>query len=117
MNTHTECRRHSQLPPTQPTHARRTDDTASELARHSDPSLATPAGSPAAASTRMAWVRPTELTPYVAPLIGRGIDLQAELIRRARRTPVTATRAVQRSRHVPSPRTGAPVAREEGLQL
>lgn len=72
---------------------------------------------PAVTAKNIAWVRPTELTAYSAPLIGRGIDLQAELIRRARRTPATATRAVRRSPSAPLTRREPPTAHEEGLQL
>lgn len=43
----------------------------------------------------LVWVRPTELTTYLAPALGRGIDLQAELTRRARSGPTTATRVLQ----------------------
>jgi len=42
--------------------------------------------STAGSKNGIAWVRPTDLATYAAPLVGRGIDLQAELIRRARRT-------------------------------
>jgi hypothetical protein len=67
----------------------------SELARHGDPSR--PARAPSAgtsledrlrsehARSHVVWVRPTELLPSAAGrLIGRGIDLRAELARRAR---------------------------------
>jgi hypothetical protein len=63
----------------------------------------------------IAWVRPTDLATYAAPLVGRGIDLQAELIRRARRGPATTTRALQRA--IPRPSPTLVVNRQEGLQL
>jgi hypothetical protein len=59
-------------------------------------------------------VRPTELGSYVGPMIGRGIDLQAELVRRARRTPATTTRTI---RHSASNRPTTPAASSEGLGL
>jgi len=64
----------------------------------------------------VAWIRPTELAAYAAPMVGRGIDLQAELIRRARRTPATATRAIQRG--IPHPASPTPpMNRTEGPSL
>lgn len=42
----------------------------------------------------VAWIRPTELTTYLAPLVGRGIDLHTELVRRARSGPRTAAHAL-----------------------
>lgn len=113
MNTHAEYRRHSYQPaePPQPTEA-----TASELAHHRDPSLAATATTAARDSKGIAWVRPTEMASYVGPMVGRGIDLQAELVRRARRTPVSASRAIRPS----GPEVAAPPAtptRQEGLQL
>lgn len=113
MNTHAEYRRHNYQrpePPTAPTE----EGVASELARHRDPSLAPSQSVPGQSSKGIAWVRPTDLAAYAGPMVGRGIDLQAELIRRARRTPVTTTRAVRRS----APPTAQPsVAPQEGLQL
>jgi hypothetical protein len=54
---------------------------------------------------------------YAGPAIGRGIDLQAELIRRACRTPVATatatTGAVQHNAH----RRRAVGAPQEGLRL
>lgn len=113
MNTHPEYHRHNY---------RRLESSAtqseeavtSELARHRDPSLVPSQAVPGHSSKRIAWVRPTDLAAYAGPMVGRGIDLQAELIRRARRTPVTTTRAVRRF----APPTAQPsVAPQEGLQL
>lgn len=70
------------------------------LAVHRDPSL--PAKASAAEPDRsrptVAWVRPSELPTLIgAPWVRRGIDLQAELTRRARRTPRTvATKSGRR---------------------
>ncbi len=112
MNTHSEYRRHNY----RPTEQRQEPETAvNGLAHHRDPSLSSASAS-AAPAKRIAWVRPTELASYAGPLVGRGIDLQAELIRRARRTPVTTKRAIgssQRSVLTPPPRTN----HQEGLQL
>lgn len=112
MNTHAEYRRHSYRPPEPP--VPNIEAAASALAHHRDPSLpATDA--PARAPKGIAWIRPTELASYITPMVGRGIDLHAELIRRARRTPVTTRRALQRG--VPSPAPAPEANRTEGLSL
>ncbi|MFC5731527.1 MULTISPECIES: hypothetical protein [Nocardioides] len=119
MNTHAEYRRHSYRPPEPPEPAPvpNTKAGASTLARHGDPSSlpATEAQAPPKAPKGIAWVRPTELASYVTPMVGRGIDLHAELIRRARRTRVTTRRALQRG--VPSPAPTPAAHRTEGLSL
>ena len=115
MNTHAEYRRHSYRPPEPP--VPNTEAAGSALARHRDPSLSAPEGhaAPAKAPKGIAWIRPTELASYVTPMVGRGIDLHAELIRRARRTPVTTRRALHRGVHSPAPAQAA--NRTEGLSL
>ena len=116
MNTHTEYRRHSYRPPEQAPTAQDNEAAVNQLAHHRDPSLASNRAAPATGRRGIAWVRPTELATYAAPLVGRGIDLQAELIRRARRTPTKATHVIQRGLSRPvSPPT--PVNGQEGLQL
>ena len=112
MNTHAEYRRHNYRP--DPPSTAPTEAEISRLAHHRDPSLA--AAPPSALRAKqIAWVRPTELATYAAPMVGRGIDLQAELVRRARRTPTTATRGFHRAAPTRSPE--APAPREEGLGL
>lgn len=114
MNTHAEYRRHSYRPPERPSPAADVEPTASELARHHDPSLGPDVPVREQAQKRIAWVRPTELGSYLGPMIGRGIDLQAELVRRARRTPTTTTRTLR----PPAPeRPATPTPRQEGLGL
>lgn len=71
------------------------------LAVHRDPSLpgAAPQTVPSDHSRpTVAWVRPSEVPTLIgAPWVRRGIDLQSELTRRARRTPRTvATKAGRR---------------------
>lgn len=116
MNTHAEYRRHVRqtLPAPEPEAPRR-DDT-SALAHHADPSLA-PTGPTTPSGRRIAWVRPSELHSYAGAVIGRGIDLQAELGRRARRTPHAVTRSVRRA--APHITRGGPnmSATQEGIQL
>ena len=115
MNTHSEYRRHGYQPPEPPTP--QPEPEASELARHRDPSLATDSRPPFIPQKRVAWVRPTALASYAGPVVGRGIDLHAELVRRARRAPITASRA-RRHPTPPTPPTLPPAAdRTEGLQL
>ena len=114
MNTHAEYRRHSYQPPERPTPAEGAEHAANELARHSDPSLRLEAPAAEQAQKRIAWVRPTEMGSYLGPMVGRGIDLQAELARRTRRTPATTTRTL---RHPGTDRSAAPTASQEGLGL
>ncbi|HEX2893586.1 MAG TPA: hypothetical protein VHO29_06240 [Marmoricola sp.] len=114
MNTHAEYRRHSYRPPERPTPAEGVQPSASELALHRDPSLRSDQPAREQAQKRVAWVRPTELGSYLGPMVGRGIDLQAELVRRARRTPTTTTRTL---RHPGPNRSATPTACQEGLGL
>jgi hypothetical protein len=114
VNTHAEYRRHSDRPPEQPAVPDAVAPDASELARHRDPSLHPDEPARQQTQKRVAWVRPTELGSYVGPMIGRGIDLQAELVRRARRTPATTTRTI---RHSAPNRPTTPAASSEGLGL
>jgi hypothetical protein len=114
VNTHAEYRRQSYRPPEQTPPVQGSEAATSALAHYGDPSLA--AGAKAPTAKGIAWVRPTELATYAAPMVGRGIDLQSELVRRARRSPTTTTRALHRG--VPysaSPRP--PVNRTEGPAL
>ncbi|MEV8358637.1 hypothetical protein [Microbacterium sp. NPDC076895] len=84
----------------------RPDESAevSELARHGDPSRAAPASSATTPleerlraehdRSQVVWVRPTELLPSASGrIIGRGIDLRAELARRAEERRHTSTQA------------------------
>ena len=114
MNTHAEYRRHSYRPPEQPAATDAIEPAASELARHGDPSLQHEQPARERTQKRVAWVRPTEFGSYVGPMVGRGIDLQTELVRRARRTPTTATRTL---RHSAPNRPTTSAASPEGLGL
>lgn len=96
MNTHVEYRHHSHRPAEAEARIQDAETATSALAHHRDPSLTAGGNGPMPTAKGVAWVRPTELAAYAAPIVGRGIDLQAELIRRARRTPATTTRAIQR---------------------
>ncbi len=115
MNSHAAYRRHAYraAEPTAPTHA--PQSVTSELAYHRDPSLS-PNRPPTSTAKSLAWVRPTELAAYSTPLVGRGVDLQAELIRRSRRTPSTTARVLQRG--IPhSPAATPSTTRTEGPSL
>jgi hypothetical protein len=114
VNTHAEYRRHSYHPPEQPAVPDPVAPAAGELARHRDPSLQSEQPAREQMHKRVAWVRPTELGSYVGPMVGRGIDLQAELVRRARRTPATATRTI---RHSAPDRPTTSATSPEGLGL
>lgn len=64
------------------------------LVVHRDPSQPMPGASIDVDRSRpsVTWVRPSELPTLVgAPWVRRGIDLQAELTRRTRRAPASAT--------------------------
>ena len=120
MNTHADDRHNHPSPET----ADRSEDAEAAtnmLAHHRDPSLATSgtdlAGNAHGRAKRVAWIRPTDLSAYAAPLVGRGIDLQAELIRRARRTPVIATRTIRRTVPLPGSSTPLSVSRMEAPPL
>ncbi|RYP84358.1 hypothetical protein EKO23_16110 [Nocardioides guangzhouensis] len=113
MNTHAEYRRHSYRPPEHPRPAEAVEPTAIELARHRDPSLGPEQSAHAQAQKRIAWVRPTELGSYLGPMVGRGIALQTEFVRRARRTPATTTRTLRHH----GPDRSAPAVSQEGLGL
>lgn len=116
MNTHAEYRRDSYRPPDPPAPAPNTEVAPSALARHRDPSLSADGKPPASRAKGIAWVRPTELAAYFTPMVGRGVDLHAELIRRARRTPTTTTRALQRGAPC-SPASAPSAPGTEGLSL
>lgn len=114
MNTHAAYHRHGFRAPAQPSTAP-SEVEGSQPPHHRDPSLA-PEARPTSGSNRVAWLRPTELAAYAGPTVGRGIDLQAELVRRARRVPATAVRGL----HLPTPSTAGaarPVGAQEGLVL
>ena len=94
---------------------------ASPLAIHGDPSQArTTTGRAAQPWPRsITWVRPSELPTMVgAPWVGRGAELHAEMARRARRAPATATSRVgRRITRTAIGRTQPPASAQEGLSL
>jgi hypothetical protein len=113
VNTHAEYRRHNYRPPSSLVTAPGTEAVTSELARYRDPSLpAAERQTRTRAAEGVAWVRPTELATFLTPMVGRGIDLHAELVRRARRAPATTTRALERG----APHSAAPPQPASGME-
>jgi hypothetical protein len=94
------------------------------LAAHRDPSVPVAEVKQESGRSRpsVAWVRPSEMPTLVgSKFVGRGIDLQTELARRARRTPGAAAskaarRVTRRSIAQPEPPI-PPVTTREGLGL
>ena len=101
----------------------RPEESVAALAVHRDPSVpeaAAPSNHPKP-QRGIAWARPSELPTMLGMRwVGRGIDLQSDLVRRSRRVPITAARAGRRiSRSALSrPEPGSPtVATSEELGL
>lgn len=96
----------------------------SALAVHRDPSQ-NPAErrgpETAKAQKTIAWVRPSELvTTLGSDRVRRGIDLEAELARRARRTPAQAAWKVRRRitrNAIGRPEASAPTVTDQGIGL
>jgi hypothetical protein len=116
MNTNAQYRRHKHRPEPEPHVSTPAEDVVNHLAVGGDPSLrSTQSGPTTPTGKHIAWVRPTDVHAYAGRAIGREIDLQAELVRRARRSPRQLSRAVRR--------TAAPFwtpvsgTTQEGLQL
>ncbi len=94
------------------------------LAVHGDPSLPDAAAKQETDRSRpaVAWVRPSEMPTLIgASWVRRGIDLQSELTRRARRTPgaaaAKAARRVTRTSIARPELAGPPATTREGLGL
>lgn len=94
------------------------------LAVHRDPSV--PADEARQETDRsqpsVAWVRPSEMPTLLgSKLVRRGIDLQAELTRRARRTPgmgvSKASRRITRTSIARSDNPSASITDQKGLGL
>lgn len=89
----------------------------STLARYADPSVPSTGRTAAKepASPSIAWVRPSDLPTVVGSrFVGRGIDLQAELNRRAQHAPRSAARVTRRTIAGPTPSTPT---RDRGIEL
>jgi hypothetical protein len=117
VNTQAEYRRHTYQPATEPAADAQPETPENHLAVGHDPSLNTTSTATGTAPRRhIAWLRPTELHTFASPLIGRGIDLHAELMRRARQGPRQANRAM---RHLGQPRRSPALdsTSQEGITL
>ena len=95
-----------------------------QLAVHGDPSVPTRQSRPVPERGRpgLVWVRPTELSTMLgARSLRRGIDVEAELARRARRLPGAALRQASRRitrTSIARPGTTPPtISGQEGLGL
>lgn len=96
----------------------------SALAVHRDPSQSPTerrAPEDVKAKRTIAWVRPSELvTTLGSDRLRRGIDLEAELARRARRTPAQAAWRVRRRitrNAIGRPESSAPTVTDQGIRL
>ena len=119
-------------------HEHRTDwnpDPASRIAEAHEPEVSAlavhrdPSQSPAErrgpeevkAKRTIAWVRPSELvTTLGSDRLRRGIDLEAELARRARRTPAHAAWKIRRRitrNAIGRPESSAPTVTDQGIRL
>lgn len=94
------------------------------LAVHRDPSVPTAEAKQAAERSQpgVAWVRPSEMPTLLgSKFVRRGIDLQAELTRRARRTPGAAvskaSRRITRTSIARPDTTSPSITNQEGLGL
>lgn len=101
-----------------------TEKSVESLAVHRDPSLPEAAAKPETVRSRptVAWIRPSEMPTIIgASWVRRGIDLQSELTRRARRTPgAAASKAARRVTRTSIARpelAGPTTTTQEGLGL
>ncbi len=122
MNNHEPYERSLDRTLPEPATSSRAGQGVEELAVHRDPSLpqTRQPQEPGQARPTVAWVRPSEMpTQLGASWVRRGIDLQTELTRRARRTPSvvvskTANRVCPSITRADSP---SPATTQEGLGL
>jgi hypothetical protein len=108
----------------EPTPTSGADSAVDALAVHRDPSVPTTERPKGADRTQpsVAWVRPSEMPTLLgSKFVGRGIDLQSELTRRARRTPGAAvsktSRRITRTSIARPDTSGASITNKEGLGL
>ena len=101
-----------------------TEKAVDALAVHRDPSVPTSGATQETDRTQpsVAWVRPSEMPTLLgSKFVGRGIDLQSELTRRARRTPGAAvskaSRRVTRTSIARPDTTSPSITNQEGLGL
>ncbi len=86
--------------------------------RVGDPEKVGPESPSVGGGRSIAWVRPSELaTTVAAPAFRRGADLQSEVLRRRRRTPIAASRSGRRVARSAIGRTAPAAPSTEGLGL
>jgi hypothetical protein len=112
VNTHAPYQRRLDRALPEPMPAAAPEPAPNAPALHGDPSLphaVQPSADPARPT--ITWVRPSEVSTLIgARWAGRGIDLQDDLTRRARRAPAAAaTKAASRMTH-PAPGRSLPSA-------
>ena len=124
MNTPDPYGRHLDSTPPEPAPTPDAEKAVDALAVHRDPSVPTSVARQETDRSQpsLAWVRPSEMPSLLgSKFVRRGIDLQAELTRRARRTPGSAvskaSRRITRTSIARPDTTGPSITDQEGLGL
>jgi hypothetical protein len=124
VNTPDPYVRHLDRTPPEPAPTPDAEKAVDALAVHKDPSVPTSGARQETDRSQpsVAWVRPSEMpTLLSSKFVRRGIDLQAELTRRARRTPGAAvskaSRSITRTSIARPDTTGPSITDPEGLGL
>lgn len=125
MNTPDPYVRHLDRTPPEPAPTPEAEKAVDALAVHKDPSVPTAEAKRETDRSQpsVAWVRPSEMPTLLgSKFVRRGIDLQAELNRRARRTPgaavsKTSRRRITRTSIARPDNTSPGITDQEGLGL
>lgn len=124
MNTPDPYVRHLDRTPPEPAPSPDAEKAVDALAVHRDPSVPNSVARRETDRSQpsLAWVRPSEMPTLLgSKFVRRGIDLQAELTRRARRTPGAAvskaSRRITRTAIARPDTTSPSITDQEGLGL
>ena len=124
MNTPDPYVRRLDRTPPEPAPTPDAEKTVDALAVHKDPSVPSSGARQETdrSQPRVAWLRPSEMPSLLgSKFVRRGIDLQAELTRRARRTPGAAvskaSRRITRTSIARPDNTSPGITDQEGLGL
>lgn len=124
MNTLDPYVRHLDRTPPEPAPTPDAEKGVDALAVHKDPSVPNSGARQETDRSQpsVAWVRPSEMPTLLgSKFVRRGIDLQAEVTRRARRTPGAAvskaSRRITRSKIARPDTTSPSITDQEGLGL
>jgi hypothetical protein len=124
VNTHTSYERRLDRTLPDPAPTPEAEKAVDALAVHRDPSVPTAEAKQETDRSQpsVAWVRPSEMPTLLGSKFARrGIDLQAELTRRARRTPGSAvskaSRRITRTSIARPDTTSPTITDQEGLGL